>query len=132
MKKNIYVDDLLSGVEIDNEAVTYYERSRTLMSPVGFNLRSWTSNNAALQSLAANDNLLNDRPEVKVLGILWNTQMDVLKYPQRHTASTLTNMTTKREVLQESSRIYDPIGFLGPVTVRAKILMQDTWRLGIG
>ena len=55
----------------------------------------------------------------------------MIKYPPRSTASTTPNLITKREVLQESSKIYDPIGFLGPVTVRAKILMQELWRQGI-
>ena len=131
MKKNIYVDDLISGVQHDEEATTYYHRARTLMSPVGFNLRSWASNSPVIQSLAAKENLLDDYPEAKVLGVLWNTTTDMIKYPPRSTASTTPNLITKREVLQESSKIYDPIGFLGPVTVRAKILMQELWRQGI-
>ena len=131
MKKNIYVDDLISGVQHDEEATTYYNRARTLMSPVGFNLRAWASNSPVIQSLAAKENLLDDCPEAKVLGVLWNTTTDMIKYPPRSTASTTPNLITKREVLQESSKIYDPIGFLGPVTVRAKILMQELWRQGI-
>lgn len=55
VKKNIYVEDLISGVQHEEEAATYYTRARTLMSPVDFNLRSrsWTSNNPVIQSLAA-------------------------------------------------------------------------------
>ena len=131
MKKNIYVDDLISGVQHDEEAATYYNRARALMSPVGFNLRSWASNNPVIQSLAAKENLLDDRPEAKVLGVLWNTMTDMISYPPRSAASITPNLITKREVLQECSKIYDPIGFLGPVTVRAKILMQELWRKGI-
>ena len=132
MKKNIYVDDLISGVQHDEEAATYYNRARALMSPVGFNLRSWASNNPVIRSLAAKENLLDDCPEAKVLGVLWNTTTDMITYPPRSAASITPNLITKREVLQESSKIYDPIGFLGPVTVRAKILLQDLWRQGIG
>ena len=62
-KKNNYVDDLISGVQHDEEAATYYNRARTLMSPVGFSLRSWASNNPVLQSLAAKENLLDTCPE---------------------------------------------------------------------
>ena len=35
---------------------------------------------------------------------------------------------TKRYVLSESSKIFDPIGLLLPVTVKARIFMQDLWR----
>ena len=119
MKKNIYVDDLISGVQHDEDAATYYNGARALMSPVGFNLRSWVSNNPVIHTLAAKENLLDERPEAKVLGGLWNTTTNMITYPTRSTASITPNLITKREVLQESSKIYDPIGFLGPVTVRA-------------
>ena len=69
VRKNIYVEDLISGVQHEEEAATYYNRARTLMSPVDFNLTSWTSNNPVIQSLAAKEYLLCDRPETKVLGV---------------------------------------------------------------
>lgn len=39
---------------------------------------------------------------------------------------------TKRQVLSEIAKLYDPNGFLSPVIISAKIIMQDIWRLGIG
>lgn len=95
MKKNIYVHDLISGVQHDEEAATYYNRARALMSPVGFNLRSWASNNPVIQSLAAKENLLDDRPEAKVLGVLWNTTTDMITYPPRSAALITPNLITK-------------------------------------
>ena len=98
VRKNIYVEDLISGVQHEEEAATYYNRARTLMSPVDFNLRSWTSNNPVIQSLAAKEYLLCDRPETKVLGVLWNTTTDMINYPpMRFTASTIPNLINKRE-----------------------------------
>ena len=38
-----------------------------------------------------------------------------------------TPFITKRDVLQESSRIFDPLGFATPVTIQAKILLQEIW-----
>jgi len=38
------------------------------------------------------------------------------------------NKLTKRDALRYSSQIYDPLGLLSPVTVRAKLLMQQLWR----
>ena len=34
---------------------------------------------------------------------------------------------TKRNVLKETATIYDPLGFLAPYVVRAKILIQQAW-----
>ena len=72
-----------------------------------------------IQSLTAKDNLLEERPETKVLGVLWNTATDMLKYPPRSTASNTPNLITQGEILQESSIIYDTIGFLGPVIMNS-------------
>lgn len=38
------------------------------------------------------------------------------------------NLTTKHEVLQESSKLFDPIGLIAPVTIRSKLLMQKLWQ----
>ena len=39
---------------------------------------------------------------------------------------------TKRAVISLIGRIHDPLGFLSPVTVRFKILMQELWEPAAG
>jgi hypothetical protein len=39
----------------------------------------------------------------------------------------IENTITKRDILSQSSSIFDPLGILSPITVRAKILMQTLW-----
>ena len=41
------------------------------------------------------------------------------------------HLVTKREVLQDLSKIFDPLGFVAPVVIRAKILMQKLWQMKI-
>lgn len=36
---------------------------------------------------------------------------------------------TKRGILSEISKLFDPLGVIGPVITAAKIIMQETWRL---
>ena len=38
------------------------------------------------------------------------------------------NTLTKSEILKVSSRIYDPLRILSPVTLRAKSLIQQLWK----
>ncbi|CAG2234944.1 unnamed protein product [Mytilus edulis] len=42
--------------------------------------------------------------------------------------TTTERIITKREILKQSSNIYDPLGLLSPVTVRTKMLMQLLWK----
>jgi hypothetical protein len=37
---------------------------------------------------------------------------------------------TKRGILSVVSSLYDPLGFLSPLTFLAKVLLQNLWRIG--
>ena len=41
-------------------------------------------------------------------------------------------MVTKKEVLQTTSKIFDPLGFISPVVVRANIFIQTLWQHKVG
>ena len=59
----------------------------------------------------------------------------MVHFYRHHYVSTKTipshNRRTVRTVLQVASKIYDPLGFLSPITIQAKILMQGLWQSGI-
>jgi len=38
---------------------------------------------------------------------------------------------TKRNILSEIVKIFDPLGLLGPIILYAKKLMQNVWRCGL-
>ena len=44
----------------------------------------------------------------------------------------IPNSLTRRMVLSQVMRIYDPLGFLCPFTLRAKIYLRETWALKLG
>ena len=48
MKTNIYVDNLASGSDNEEDASTFLEQARLITSPVGFNQRSWNSNDTRI------------------------------------------------------------------------------------
>ena len=118
MKSDLYVDNLASGTDNEDEATTFLDQARTIMTPVQFNLRSWNSNSSKVNALATERNIQDTDPETKVFGLCWNAKDDVLKLqPQRQT-NCLKNMekTTKRDMLRESAKVYNPIGLLSPIT----------------
>jgi hypothetical protein len=57
----------------------------------------------------------------------WNPSKDALSFPPAQDY-TPPSTITKRHLLQIASKIYDPLGLLSPVTVKAKLLMQELWQ----
>ena len=70
--------------------------------------------------------MLDSDEITKVLGMRWKPEDDVMTFANRDIPELDT--VTKRDILKYSSRIYDPLGLLSPVTVRAKLLMQQLWK----
>ena len=84
--------------------------------------------------------MINDREECKVLGLRWDRRNDVFKFSVKFNFSVRVNdginkpyllcklssekplLLNKRIIL---SQINDPSGLLGPVIVRAKILLKQ-------
>ena len=66
----------------------------------------------------------------KVLGLTWNTNTDTLS-PSLAKLIKETNSTekvSKRSVLNLSPKLYVPLGFVKPVTVKAKLMIQELWK----
>ena len=129
MKENLYVDHIIMGCDSVNVAFDYYEESREVMAEAGFNLRSWATNSKPLKEQAAKDKVRDaDSPIANVLGLRRDTVSDALSLVQKSPPSTDSGVVTKRNILKESSKIFDPLGLISPGSVKAKILMQEVWQ----
>ena len=98
------------------------------MSKVKFNLRSWVSNSAQLSSLTHQEHTADSTVPANVLGIHWHTDTDKLSLVPKTTTLYPNNLITKREILQDSSKVFDPLGLAVSVTIRAKLLIQTLWQ----
>lgn len=136
LEREIYVDDVLSGADDVGSALSLQRELIELFALGGFELRKWASNHPLLLShldgsLSQLDPLSLDGEtecSVKILGLQWNPSTDAFVY---HVVSAHVGCT-KRGVLSDLSRIFDPLGFLAPGTVWIKILVQELWSLGLG
>ncbi|KAL1433392.1 hypothetical protein MTO96_012598 [Rhipicephalus appendiculatus] len=69
----------------------------------------------------------------KVLGVGWNAHTDNFKYNLTSLLEFLaTRADGKRFVLQVSTRIFDPFGFIAPTTLCVKRMFQRLWEFGAG
>lgn len=82
-----------------------------------------TSNQAeVLKDIPAEDE--NKLSTTKTLGVLWTADEDNFSFKYSLTPGI---QLTKRNVLKKTATIYDPLGFLAPYVVGAKLLIQQAW-----
>ena len=125
MKTNLYVDNLISGCNSEKEAIDYYKKARSILCEAKFNLRSWSSNSCQLRAVTSKDQTNDPNECVNLLGLRWHTLNDTLSFvPRKFQSLSSSQLVTKREILRDSAQIYDPLGFLTPVTVKAKMLVR--------
>ncbi|XP_065088427.1 uncharacterized protein LOC135709909 [Ochlerotatus camptorhynchus] len=139
--KEHYVDDMLSSVESEEEAIKLAKDVRVVHAEAGFEIRNWLSNsNRVLRELEAKPgekslNLTSEMGTEKVLGLWWCTATDTFtfKVSPRINADLLQGhiVPTKRQILSTLMMIYDPLGLLANFLVFLKILLQEIWRSGV-
>lgn len=62
---------------------------------------------------------------IKTLGIQWHPGRDIFKFKINLQDS---QRTTKRTILSDIARLYDPLGWISPCVIVGKILMQEIWK----
>lgn len=128
------MDDLLSGADTIDEARDIRDEIIALLARGGFTIRQWASNDERIiQDLTTNalhaNFILDEDHTLKILGMTWRTRDDKIYYSVQ--PINIAERLTKRNVLSEIAKIFDPLGLLGPIMLYAKRLMQDVWRSGV-
>ena len=62
------------------------------------------------------------------MGVGWNPQTVVLSFAVKEPNVA---KLTKRVVLSNISRLYDPLGLASALTIKPRIALQDIWRAKI-
>ncbi|XP_045541390.1 uncharacterized protein LOC123722864 [Papilio machaon] len=134
---DFYMDDLMTGCQTEEEAVKIYHEFNELLNKTGFTLQKWTSNREELLKqieLDTGRNLeIKEDETTRILGLTWNRNSDEFHYTVNLPFSTSSSSAseTKRSVISEISRLYDPLGWIAPCIITAKIFIQKLWISGL-
>ena len=132
VKENFYVDDLLDSVKTEEEAQHRVTRLTELLKKGGFHLTKWmSSSRRVLSSIPACETTTSqldlerdELPVERALGLTWDAERDQFLFKVCEAGES----TAKREILSYIAAQFDPLGFLAPVILIAKGIMQDVWR----
>ena len=136
IQKSTYMDDSMDSTLSDENAIELYKQLSRLFTKAGMHARKWLSNSSTLLSvIPQNDrkaevDLDRDQlPSAKTLGVWWVADRDEFTYKENAPDDSM--VYTKRNFLKKIATLFDPIGFIAPFTIRAKILLQDMWTTGL-
>ena len=130
LRKDFYVDDGLKSVPTIEETVSLIRQTKEMCRRGGFNLHKFTSNKKeVIESIPVDDRAegikeigldCDSLPVERALGIQWCIESDVFQYK----IALKGRPCTRRGMLSMISSIYDPLGFLAPVLLEGKRLLQ--------
>ena len=133
LNTSFYVDDLLAGADSEEEALALYSQLTSILTKAGFTLRKFRSSSAQVLSKIPVD-LKETLPQKelvdnhsasypKALGISWDSVLDT------DVSHQVKFIPSKRGILADVSRTFDVLGWITPVILPMKILLQELWRL---
>lgn len=125
--RDFYVDDLITGSNTIHGAETLKRDITSICKQGQFHLRKWRTNynTNKISSLQIQDT----NTDSKTLGLAWDCNEDIFTYNPLQIESA--RHVTKRTILSTVSQIFDPLGLIGPVTVKAKLFIQHLWKLNL-
>lgn len=136
---NHYMDDYLGSLDNIEEAAKITRDIVFIHKQACLEMRGWVSNEPAALKLIPSDLRhqqnsevsLGSFPEnVRTLGLIWHPATDTIGF-NISSAITIPDKITKRAVLSQLMRVFDPLGLLSPLTIRGRILFQNAWRKGL-
>lgn len=134
IKKDFYVDDGLKSVATVTEATSLIENTKSICAKGGMRLHKFISNSKEVIAKIAPDDrakgvkdldLHNDvLPIERALGVQWCVESDTFQFRIVLQDKPLT----RRGILSTISSVYDPLGFLAPVILTGRQILQSLCR----
>ena len=125
---DFYMDDFISGAQTIEEALELQRQIIGILKSGGFEIRKWSSNSEKVfNNVSSEFRKIAEESTVKTLGIRWQPNKD---YFMVNTNPVIKTGITKRLMLSAISSIFDPLGWISPSIITAKILLQGLWLSG--
>ena len=134
IKRSFYVDDLLGGSDTVEGALALQKDLSAILTKAGFTLRKFRSSSDQVLGGIPQE-LVEPMPRKelvdchnsrypKALGLRWDSVKDTMSVDV-DTQAVVED--TKRGLLSDISRTFDVLGWINPVILPMKLLMQELW-----
>lgn len=138
--EDCYMDDILTGAKTLAATKQLRADVEELMLKGQFPIRKWCSNNEEVLEGVPEEHRETLIPieeccaneTIKTLGLLWNPRSDQFLFVKKFERAPEDVKITKRYILSQIAKLFDPLGLISPVIVLAKVIMQNLWASSLG
>ncbi|GBM00954.1 hypothetical protein AVEN_6294-1, partial [Araneus ventricosus] len=129
LDRSFYIDNCVTSVDNEEELENFIKYSTEILAEAKMDLRLWTFGPIEYHTVLSTDFTTESTFEnpVPVLGIIWDRKDDNLSISIKDVS--VSERLSKREILSVTQAIFDPLGFLAPVLLPAKLLLQQIWEI---
>ena len=151
LRQSTYVDDILDSFPDIQSAKQTIEEVEKMLLKGGFKIKCWQFSRDVSPPNDPNISLLkSDGEDTRVLGVSWRPEDDAINFkvalnfsPKKkgersgpnlkvaEVPSAVPMILTRRTVLQQVMMLFDPLGFVSPFSLQAKLYLRETWSLGL-
>lgn len=130
--RDFYVDDILTGGDTIDEVVQIQRELDIVLNKGCFSLHKWCTNNSQIlkevppsRREILQSNGTSDSNTIKTLGLSWKPEEDAFNF--NINPCEIRKTITKRGVVAEVAKLFDPLGLISPIIITAKIFIQSLW-----
>ena len=126
-----YVDDALKSFATEEEAISVLGRAQKMRAASNLRLHKIASNQPAVieafpsedrsKDVNSLDLFVDNLPIQRSLGLFWNMCSDTFLFQIEDDKKPFT----RRGVLSTVNSLYDPLGFLAPITVHGRLILRE-------
>ena len=150
LRHSTYVDDIVDSFDSADQAKQVACDTSHVLKQAGFTIKHWLSSGDSTPradlSIEASPSSEDVDSVTAVLGVPWHSSSDSIVFIPKlnfskksksvYTEADLTVdqvpqrlplKLTRRSVLEQTMKIYDPLGLYSPFTLQAKKLLRETW-----
>lgn len=130
IQRNLYVDDGLTSLDSETEAIQLVREARDLFNTGKLHLHKFITNNKTVlatipkqdcaEGAADLDMALGEHKMERALGIQWCISSDKFQFRVK----VKEHPFTRRGILSTVASIFDPLGFVAPVILKGKQILQ--------
>ncbi|XP_022780505.1 uncharacterized protein LOC111321804 [Stylophora pistillata] len=142
VNRNMYVEVMMKSTSTTGKAISLASQLRMLLEKGGFRLTKWYSNDREVMATIPESeraksvaNLeLEQLPTESVLGLKWNIEEDkfVWEVMEKMLQRVSQKPVKRRGIVSAVYSLFDPLGFIAPYAMNAKLLLQTLSRKRLG